>query len=73
MLSIEILARSSFSQLEECNLLFSNLVSEEDYSRDYAIYEWIDPITFKGKGVNSFRTGISSIRIALFNVLEGNE
>ena len=70
--ALEILARNKFNQVKECNLLFSNLALENDDRYKYAFYEWINPITDKGKGAYPFRTGISSIRIALFDILETN-
>ena len=70
--ALEILTRNKFNQVKERNLLFSNLALENDNRYKYAFYEWINPITDKGKGAYPFRTGISSIRIALFDILETN-
>ena len=70
--ALEILTRNKFNQVKERNLLFSNLALENDNRYKYAFYEWINPITDKGKGAYPFRTGISSIRIALFDILEAN-
>jgi hypothetical protein len=72
MTAVEVLARSKFAQFEECNLLLSNFLSEEGYPHDYALYEGIDHISKKGNGAKSFRAGILSIRIALFNMFGGN-
>ncbi|HMH10851.1 MAG TPA: hypothetical protein VK553_09090 [Candidatus Nitrosopolaris rasttigaisensis] len=68
--ALEILARNMFKQIQESDLLFSQLASEEGNPREYAFYEWINPIIDEGQGAYPFRTGISSIRMALFEILE---
>jgi hypothetical protein len=68
--ALEILARNMFKQIQESDLLFSQLASEEGNPREYAFYEWINPIIDEGQGAYPFRTGISSIRVALFEILE---
>lgn len=70
--ALEVLARNKFGQIEERNVLLSNFLSKAGYPVDNVFYEWIDPISKKGRGANPFRTGISSIRIALFNMLKTN-
>jgi hypothetical protein len=67
--ALEILARDMFNQTQECDLLFSHLASEVGIPREYAFYEWINPITSEGNGAYPFRTGISAIRISLFEIL----
>lgn len=65
---IEMLARSRFQRYGECNDLLSEL-TRENYSQTLAYYEWINPVTGKGSGAFPFRTGISTIRIALTDTL----
>jgi glycogen debranching enzyme len=65
---IEMLARSRFDRVEECNLLLSTLTSESNlHMRTF--YEWINPITDEGKGAFPFRTGISAVRISVVDIL----
>ena len=65
---IEMLARSRFDRVEECNLLLSTLTSESNlHMRTF--YEWINPITDQGKGAFPFRTGISAVRISVVDIL----
>jgi hypothetical protein len=66
---IEMLARSRFNRIEECDILLSKLASE-DHPHIHAFYEWINPITDKGDGAYPFRTGISTIRIAIADILQ---
>jgi hypothetical protein len=68
--ALEMLARNMFKQIPERDLLFSHLASEKGNPTEYSLYEWINPITDEGKGAYPFRTGISSIRTALFEMLE---
>jgi hypothetical protein len=68
--ALEMLARNMFKQIPERNLLFSHLASEKGDPIEYSLYEWINPITDEGKGAYPFRTGISTIRTALFEMLE---
>ena len=64
---IEMLARSRFDRVEECNLLLSTLTSESNlHMRTF--YEWINPITEEGKGAFPFRTGISAVRISVIDI-----
>ncbi|MDQ3971647.1 MAG: GH116 family glycosyl hydrolase, partial [Thermoproteota archaeon] len=65
---IEMLARSRFDRVEECNLLLSTLTSESNlHMRTF--YEWINPINDEGKGAFPFRTGISAVRISVADIL----
>ena len=76
----EILARSRFNRIQECDILFSRLVSENRPSAGHrgipgivnprAYYEWINPLTDEGGGVFPFRTGISAVRIVIMEILE---
>jgi hypothetical protein len=66
---IEMLARSRFDRLEECNILFSKLASE-GHPHIHAFYEWVNPITDHPEGSFPFRTGISGIRTAIVDIIE---
>jgi hypothetical protein len=68
---IEMLARSRFDRLQECNLLLSTLTSESNLNM-HAFYEWINPITEEGNGAFPFRTGISAVRISVVDILFSN-
>jgi familyl 116 glycosyl hydrolase-like protein len=65
---IEMLARSRFNRIEECDSLLSKLASEE-HPHIHTFYEWINPITDQGNGAYPFRTGISTVRIAIADIL----
>jgi hypothetical protein len=65
---IEMLARSRFQRYGECNELLSEL-TRENYSQTLAYYEWVNPVTGIGSGAFPFRTGISTIRMALTDTL----
>jgi glycogen debranching enzyme len=66
---IEMLARSRFDRIDECNILFSKLASE-GHPHIHAFYEWINPITDQPDGSFPFRTGISGIRTAIVDIIE---
>ncbi len=66
---IEMLARSRFNRIKECEMLLSKLASE-DHPHIHAFYEWINPVTDQGQGSYPFRTGISAIRLALADIFE---
>jgi hypothetical protein len=66
---LEMLARSRFQRIEECNTLLSLLSSKDEEDKLNAFYEWIDPSTRTGKGAFPFNTGISALRIAIFDIL----
>jgi glycogen debranching enzyme len=66
---IEILARSRFDRVDECNILFSKLASE-GHPHIHAFYEWVNPITDQPNGSFPFRTGICGIRTAIVDILE---
>jgi glycogen debranching enzyme len=65
---IEMLARSRFNRVEECNLLLTTLTSETNLHM-HTFYEWINPITNEGNGAFPFRTGISAVRISVVDIL----
>jgi glycogen debranching enzyme len=66
---IEMLARSRFNRIEECDILLSKLASEE-HPHIHTFYEWINPISDQGNGAYPFRTGISTVRIAIIDILK---
>ena len=65
---IEMLARSRFGQFKECDILLSTLASE-GHPHIHCFYEWLNPINDTSGGVYPFRTGISSVRIAIADIL----
>jgi len=67
--ALEMLARSRFGQLNKCNILFSNLASSNE-PHIHTFYEWMNPKTDRGEGAYPFRTGISAVRIAVFDTEE---
>lgn len=69
MTAIEMLSRNRFDRLEEQDLvLLSELISK---ANGYAFYEWIDLSTESGHGAFPFRTGVSSMRLALREIIMG--
>jgi glycogen debranching enzyme len=64
---IEMLARSRFDRVEECDVLLSTLTSESNLQM-HTFYEWINPITDEGNGAFPFRTGISAVRISIVDI-----
>jgi hypothetical protein len=60
---MEMLARSRFDRIDECDALLSVLTSKDNQENAYAFYEWINPITYKREGAFPFRTGISAVWI----------
>jgi hypothetical protein len=69
---IEILARSRFKRLEECNTLLSKLASE-DKLQILTFYEWVNPKTGQGGGAYPFRTGICTVRMAIDHIVSDIE
>ena len=65
---IEMLARSRFGQLKECDILLSTLASE-GHPHIHSFYEWLNPTNDAMGGVYPFRTGISAVRIAIADIL----
>jgi glycogen debranching enzyme len=64
---IEMLARSRYDKVDDCNKLLSTLTSESNL-RMHTFYEWINPVTGEGNGAFPFRTGISAVRIAIVDI-----
>ena len=67
--SLEMIARSRFGQLNECDMLFSNLASSDE-PHIHTFYEWLNPKTDRGEGAYPFRTGISAVRLSIFDILK---
>jgi hypothetical protein len=65
---IEMLARSRFHRYGECSELLSAL-TRASHPQTLAYYEWVNPVTGEGGGAFPFRTGISTIRVALTDIL----
>jgi hypothetical protein len=68
---IEMLARSRFGRIDECDSLLCTLT--EGQPDILAFYEWTNPVTAKGEGAYPFRTGIASVRIAIHDILARRE
>ncbi|HET7643465.1 MAG TPA: hypothetical protein VFK40_08150, partial [Nitrososphaeraceae archaeon] len=66
---IEMLARSRFGKIDDCNILLSKFVTGDGVNPNM-LYEWVNPMTFQGSGAYPFRTGISSIRITAMETIE---
>jgi len=64
---IEMLARSRFDLVEQCDSLLFKLASE-GHPHIHAFYEWVNPLTDQGEGAFPFRTGITAIRIAIADI-----
>ena len=64
---IEMLARSRYDRVQECNLLLSTL-SSKTHLHMRTFYEWVNPITDEGNGAFPFRTGISAVRVAIVDI-----
>jgi glycogen debranching enzyme len=69
---IEMLARSRFGQYKNCDMLLSKLASE-GHPHIHSFYEWINPITDHPDGSFPFRTGISSVRLAIADIIKKNQ
>ena len=67
--ALEMTARSRFGQHKECNTLFSSLVSSNE-PHVHTFYEWLNPKTDEGEGAYPFRTGISAVRLSIFDILK---
>jgi glycogen debranching enzyme len=68
---IEMLARSRFDRIDECESILSTLTRGRPDM--LAFYEWTNPVTAEGDGAYPFRTGISSVRIAIHDILARRE
>ena len=65
---IEMLARTRFGKIDDCNLLLSNIISNNNVHSNM-LHEWVHPLTLQGRGAYPFRTGISSMRITAMEFL----
>ena len=65
---IEMISRHRYGKIADFNCLFSKFVSPNKIQLNM-LHEWVDPITFDGKGAFPFRTGISSIRLAVLDYM----
>lgn len=70
---IEMLARSRFERIEECNIMLSILTSKDEEDNLRGFYEWVDPTTHTGKGAFPFKTGISALRTGIFDILYNSD
>ena len=72
--AIELLTRFRCGQINECNILLSNLFRNNGSKngRDKIFYEWVDPSTLAGGGAYPFRTGISAYRVAAFEIISNH-
>ncbi len=66
---IEMLARIRFDQYQEFSTLLSKIVSNDNHPQVNAFYEWVNPVSGKGDGAHPFRTGISTVRTAVAEIL----
>lgn len=64
---IELLTRLRFMRFDECDYLISTLFLDES-SNENLLYEWVNPFTNKGNGAYPFRTGISSLRLVIYEI-----
>jgi hypothetical protein len=71
--AVELLTRFRFGQIDECNVLLSNLLNQSGQNRksghDNIFHEWLNPTTKTGGGAYPFRTGISAFRLTLFEII----
>jgi hypothetical protein len=66
--ALEILARSEFNQIADCVTLLSEMSTGEPYM--FSFYEWINPVDKHPDGAFPFRTGISSVRLAISDIVQ---
>jgi len=66
--ALEILARSEFNQIADCVALLSEMSTGEPYM--FSFYEWINPVDKHPDGAFPFRTGISSVRLAISDIIQ---
>lgn len=67
-----ILARSRFKRFDECNTLLSKLASDNKLHL-LTFYEWVNPKTGQGGGSYPFRTGICTVRMAIYHIVSAIE
>ncbi|VFJ14958.1 GH116 family glycosyl hydrolase [Candidatus Nitrosocosmicus franklandus] len=63
---IEMISRYRYGKIEDFQSLFSKFISPNKINQNM-LHEWVNPITFDGKGAYPFKTGISSIRLAAWD------
>lgn len=64
---IELMTRIRFNHMDECEKMISKLfLGNSNY--DNLLFEWVNPLTHVGYGAYPFRTGISSLRLLIFDV-----
>jgi hypothetical protein len=66
--ALEMLARSKFNQIVDCTSLLSEMSTGEPYM--FSFYEWINPVDKHPDGAFPFRTGISSVRLAISDIVQ---
>jgi glycogen debranching enzyme len=66
--SIEMISAHRYGKLADFNCLFSRFESPNKLQLN-KLHQWVDPITFDGKGAFPFRTGISSIRLVVLDYM----
>ena len=64
---VELMARMRFNQIDECEKMISKLF-QSNSNHDILFSEWVNPLTHVGYGAYPFRTGISSLRLVIFDV-----
>jgi hypothetical protein len=69
---IEILARSRFNRLNECDILLSKLATDKKV-HILTFFEWVNPKTSEGGGAYPFRTGICTVRWAIDHIVNSIE
>lgn len=70
---LEMLARSRYKRYDECAALLSYMKGYDQNGDLLAFCEWVNPITGKRGGAFPFKTGISTIRIAITDILGETE
>lgn len=73
--AMELIARLRCGKKNDCEAMLSNLLTKSgpEKNHDYIFYEWLNPKTLEGGGAYPFRTGISSFRLAIHEVLAANQ
>lgn len=64
---IELMTRIRFNQIDECEKMISKLFLSNS-NNDNLLFEWVNPLTHVGYGAYPFRTGISSLRLVIFDI-----
>jgi hypothetical protein len=61
------MTRIRFNQIDECEKMISKLFLSNS-NNDNLLFEWVNPLTHVGYGAYPFRTGISSLRLVIFDI-----